>query len=113
MRSRDAESIRAWLEGAAEVRRSLPAQWVPATAQLTELSVPMLDRPGVVAEITGAVSRAGCNIEGIDIDHETEDSAVLVLVLTDEGDQGSLVADLEGRGYEPRVTPLSEAGEDA
>ena len=94
VRARDADAIRAWLEGAAEVRRSLPAQWVPATAQLTELSVPMLDRPGVVAEITGAVSRAGCNIEGIDIDHETEDSAVLVLVLTDEGDQPALVADL-------------------
>lgn len=113
VRSRDADAIRAWLEGAAEVRRSLPAQWVPATAQLTELSVPMLDRPGVVAEITGAVSRAGCNIEGIDIDHETEDSAVLVLVLTDEGDQAALVADLVGRGYEPRVQPLGETGEDA
>ncbi len=111
VRTRNADAIRAWLEGAAEVRRSLPAQWVPATAQLTEVSVPMLDRPGVVAEITGAVSRAGCNIEGIDIDHETEDTAVLVLVLTDEGDQRGLVADLEERGYEPRVTPLAETGD--
>jgi len=113
VRARDADSIRAWLEGAAEVRRSLPAQWVPATAQLTQLAVPMLDRPGVVAEITSAVSRAGCNIEGIDIDHETEDSAVLVLVLTDEGDQALLVSDLVRRGYEPRVKPLAETGEDA
>ena len=113
VRARDADSIRAWLEGAAEVRRSLPAQWVPATAQLTQLAVPMLDRPGVVAEITSAVSRAGCNIEGIDIDHETEDSAVLVLVLTDEGDQAALVSDLASRGYEPRVTPLAETGESA
>jgi prephenate dehydrogenase len=71
----------------------------------------MLDRPGVVAEITGAVSRAGCNIEGIDIDHETEDSAMLVLVLTDEGDQAALVADLAERGYEPRMTPLDESGD--
>ena len=113
VRSRDAQAIRRWLEGAAEVRLALPAQWVPATARLTEFSVPMLDRPGVVAEITGAVSRAGCNIEGIDIDHETEDSAVLVLVLTDEGDQNSLVADLVSRGYEPRVAPLAETEEDA
>jgi prephenate dehydrogenase len=111
LRSGDAASIRAWLDEAAEVRRSLPAQWVPATARLAELSVPMLDRPGVVAEITGAVSRAGCNIEGIDIDHETEDSAVLVLVLTDEGDHGRLVADLADRGYEPRLTPLDDAEE--
>jgi prephenate dehydrogenase len=111
VRARDAEAIRAWLESAAEVRRSLPAQWVPATAQLTQLAVPMLDRPGVVAEITGAVSRAGCNIEGIDIDHQSESSAVLVLVLTDEGDFGALIGDLERRGYEPVMRPLEEAGE--
>ena len=47
------------------------------------------------------VSRAGCNIEGIDIDHETEDRAVLVLVLTDEGDLDALVADLAA-GDTPR-----------
>ncbi len=112
VRKRDAESIRAWLETAAQVRRSLPAQWVPATARLTEVAVPMLDRPGVVAEITSAVSRAGCNIEGIDIDHETEDTAILVLVLTDEGDRGALIGDLTARGYDPRVTPLGEEGEE-
>jgi prephenate dehydrogenase len=111
LRARDATAIRAWLGSAAEVRRTLPTQWVPATAQLTEISVPMLDRPGVVAEITAAVSRAGCNIEGIDIDHETEDTAMLVLVLTDEGDQTTLIDDLIARGYDLRVRPLSETGE--
>ena len=95
------------------VRRSLPAQWVPATTQLSELAVPMLDRPGQVAEITGAATRAGCNIEGIDIDHQSEDTAVLVLVLTDEGDFDALVADLLGRGYDPRLTPLEDGGEGA
>lgn len=111
VRSRDAGAIRAWLDRAAVVRRSLPAQWVPASTQLTELAVPMLDRPGQVAEITAAASRAGCNIEGIDIDHQSEDSAVLVLVLTDEGDFEALTGDLAGRGYDPRLTPLVEKEE--
>lgn len=111
VRSRDAAAITQWLEGAADVRRSLPAKWVPATTALTELVVPMGDRPGVVAEITGAVSRAGCNIEGIDIDHETEDRAVLVLVLTDEGDQSKLLAELDELGYEHRLTPLADTEE--
>ena len=71
----------------------------------------MLDRTGVVAEITGAVSRAGCNIEGIDIDHQSESSAVLVLVLTDEGDFDALVSDLTTRGYEPELRPLAETRE--
>lgn len=111
VRSRDAEAITAWLSSAAEVRRSLPAQWVPSTAELIELVVPMGDRPGVVAEITGAVSRAHCNIEGIDIDHETEDRALLVLVLTDDGDIERLESELTALGYEPRFTPLADAGE--
>ena len=111
LRKRDADGLRSWLARAADIRSSLPAQWVPATTQLTQLAVPMLDRPGVVAEITGAVSRAGGNIEGIDIDHQSEDSAVLVLVLTDEGDFSALTDDLVVRGYDPRMTPLAETGE--
>lgn len=112
VRSRDAAGITAWLTGAADVRRSLPAQWVPATSALSELVVAMDDRPGVVAAITGAVSRAGCNIEGIDIDHETEDRALLVLVLTDEGDLDRLSADLAQLGFEARFTPLEQSGEE-
>lgn len=108
VRGRDAESIRAWLESAAGIRRSLPVQWVPATTQLTQLVVPMVDRPGVVAEVTSAVSRAACNIEGIDIDHATEDRALLILVLTDEGDLSRLATELVDLGYEPRFTPLSD-----
>jgi prephenate dehydrogenase len=113
LRNHDAKGIREWLEGASEVRRSLPAKWVPASSQLLELAVPMLDRPGVIAEITSAVSHAGGNIEGIDIDHQSEDTAVLVLVLTDEGDMDTLMRDLISRGYEPRLAPLEVAEEES
>ncbi|MHB9005094.1 MAG: prephenate dehydrogenase [Coriobacteriia bacterium] len=106
VRNRDAQAIHAWLERAANVRRALPAQWVPATEQLTELRIPMIDRPGVVSEITNAVGRAGCNIEAIEIDHQSESTAVLVLVLTDEGDFERLAGDLTALGYEPRLQPL-------
>jgi prephenate dehydrogenase len=112
VRGGDGDAIRAWLASAADVRRSLPAQWVPATTQLTELRVPMVDRPGVVAEVTAAVSRAGCNIEGIDIDHETEDRALLVLVLTDDGDLTALESELVDAGYEPRLEPLTDAADE-
>jgi prephenate dehydrogenase len=104
--SGDAAAIGAWLAEAAEVRRALPAQWVPATAQLTEVLVPVADRPGVVGAVTTAASRAGCNIEDIEIDHQSEDRAVLRLVLTDEGDVNALVADLEAQGFAPDVRPL-------
>jgi prephenate dehydrogenase len=104
--SGDAAAIGAWLTEAADVRRALPAQWVPATTQLTELLVPVADRPGVVGAVTTAASRAGCNIEDIEIDHQSEDRAVLRLVLTDEGDVGALVEDLRAQGFAPDVRPL-------
>jgi prephenate dehydrogenase len=104
----DADGVRAWLARPADVRRSLPAQWVPATTLLTELLVPVTDRPGVVGIVTTAASRAGCNIEDIEIDHQSEDSAVLRLVLTDEGDVEALVTDLAASGFTPTVRPLEE-----
>lgn len=106
--ARDALAVRAWLAGAADVRRALPAQWVPATARLRELTVPVTDQPGVVGIVTTAVSRAGCNIEDIEIDHQSEDRAVLRLVLTDEGDADALLADLAARGFAPLLRALEE-----
>ncbi len=111
VRTRDADGVRAWLAHAADVRRALPTQWVPASEQLTELLVPMIDRPGVISEITSAVGRTRCNIEAIEIDHVSEDAAVLVLVLTDEGDTERLVRDLTEAGYDPVLRPLDVGGD--
>jgi len=102
----DEEAVRGWLTAAADVRRALPAQWVPASTSLRELLVPVSDRPGVVGIVTMAVSRAGCNIEDIEIDHRSEDSAVLRLVLTDEGDAEALMDDLGTRGFTAEIRQL-------
>ena len=69
--------------------------------------IPMTDRPGVVAEVTTIASSVGCNIQSIEIDHITEDSAVLSLVLTDEGDVGQLSVQLIGAGYAVSFSPLA------
>ena len=106
----DREGARAWLARAAEVREALPARWVPASERLTELSVPMTDRPGMVSSVTQAAARARCNIEDIGIDHTSEDTAVLRLVLTDEGDLDALVADLRADAFEPTLHPLAPEG---
>ena len=46
-------------------------------------------------------------IQSIEIDHLTEDSAVLSLVLTDEGDVGQLSVQLIGAGYAVSFSPLA------
>ena len=63
--------------------------------------------PGVVAEVTTVTSSVGCNIQSIEIDHVTEDSAVLSLVLTDEGDIGKLSAHLINAGFSVSFSPLA------
>ena len=103
----DREAMTALLSHAAEARRALPAAWVPSTEKLLEVRIPMEDRKGVVAEATTIASQAGCNIQSIEIDHITEDSAVLSLVLTDEGDVGQLSAQLIKAGFSVSFSPLS------
>ncbi len=110
LNERDHERVRRYFADAAEVRRSLPARWVPASTTLYVLEVPMVDRPGVLGEITATVGACGCNIEDIEIDHESEDRAVLRLVLTDEGDREGLIEALRRRGYDARLAPLSQGG---
>ncbi len=95
------------LAQAAEARRALPAAWVPSTEDLLEVRIPMEDRRGVVAEVTTIASSAGCNIQSIEIDHITEDSAVLSLILTDEGDVGKLSTSLIKAGFSVSFSPLS------
>lgn len=103
----DRKTLTALLEQAAEARRALPVAWVPCTERLLEVRIPMEDRTGVVAEVTTVTSSVGCNIQSIEIDHVTEDRAVLSLVLTDEGDIGQLSAQLIGAGFSVSFSPLA------
>ena len=102
----DQATLTELLASAADVRRALPAAWVPSTERLLEVRIPMEDRPGVVADVTTITGSVGCNIQSIEIDHVTENSAVLSLVLTDEGDIGKLSAHLINAGYSVSFSPL-------
>ena len=103
----DRAAFTGMLADAADARRALPAAWVPSTEDLLEVRIPMTDRKGVVAEVTTIASSVGCNIQSIEIDHVTESSAVLSLVLTDEGDVGKLFGKLVAAGYSASFSPLT------
>ena len=105
--SQDRAALTELLSRAAEARRALPASWVPSSEKLFEVRVPMQNRSGVVAEVTTIASKVGCNIQSIDIDHVTESTAFLSLVLTDEGDIGKLSTELLSAGYTVSFAPLS------
>ena len=103
----DREALTKLLKDAADVRRSLPAAWVPSSERLLEVRIPISNHPGAVAETTTIASEVGCNIQSIEIDHVTEDRAYLSMILTDEGDIGQLSAKLIGAGYAVSFAPLN------
>ncbi len=103
----DADRLTELLADSSAARRALPTAWVPSTERLLEVRIPMENHPGVVADVTTITSSVGCNIQSIEIDHVTEDSAVLSLVLTDEGDIGKLSAQLIDAGYAVSFSPLT------
>ncbi|HXQ59501.1 MAG TPA: prephenate dehydrogenase [Acidimicrobiales bacterium] len=86
------------LEHAATARRSLPSRAV-RPERLTEIRVPVPDRPGVLSEITTLAGDLGVNIADLEIAHSAEgDRGVLVLVVDADGSD-RLVDSLHGRAY--------------
>jgi prephenate dehydrogenase len=106
IRQGDRDGIRHLLASAAGVRTSLPTRWSPNSATLFEVSIPMDNRPGIIAEITSSAGKACCNIQSIEIDHQTDDRAILRLVLTDEGDLEEFINALKGSGFKPHVKAI-------
>ena len=106
----DKDGLEEMLQQSSDARRALPMAWIPSTDDLLEVRIPMEDRTGVIAEVTTIASSVGCNIQSIEIDHMTEDSAVLSMVLTDEGDVGKLSLQLIKAGYTFSFHPLSAGG---
>lgn len=103
----DRTKLHRLLEKSSEVRKAVPARWLPDTERMYEARINMENRPGSVARIVSAASELGCNIQSIDIGHITSSTAVLSLVLTDEGDRAQLKASLDDWGYPTSIEPLS------
>jgi prephenate dehydrogenase len=96
------------LGNAAAARRSLPAA-VVRPEQLTELRVPVPDRPGVLSEITTRAGDLGVNIFDLEIAHSAEgDRGVLVLVVDEDG-AVRLHTALGELGYRCTLQPLGQA----
>jgi prephenate dehydrogenase len=77
----DREMMLDLLERARDARVNLPAT-APSSEFTAEVRVPVLDRPGVLAEVTTLLGEMGINIYDLEIAHSAEgDRGVLVLVI--------------------------------
>lgn len=96
----DDERLRGELAAARAARRDLPRKTVPEGA-LVELRLAVPDRPGVLAEVTTTVGRAGVNIEDLAIEHAPEGGqGRLRLVLAGEEAAATARRALESHGFD-------------
>lgn len=102
----DTQELSHLLEEAAQLRLSIPSTWVPDSARLVEVRIPMANHSGVIAKVTGFAAKVGCNIQSINIDHINEATAMLELILTDEGDKGRFMSMLIDGGFDVSFRPL-------
>ncbi len=107
----DAEALAGFLEEARRARLSLPAIADKKLADLYELYVPVVDRPGVISDITLALGEAGVNIEDIEILHATESSGTLRLTVAGKEAADKSVEQLVGKGYDVKARPVLETGD--
>ena len=76
---RDRAALLERLESARVARRNLPTT-IPSTEAMSEMRIPVLDRPGVMAEISGVLGRHGISIASL-IQHETATQGPVSLVI--------------------------------
>ncbi|MDR0350530.1 MAG: prephenate dehydrogenase/arogenate dehydrogenase family protein, partial [Coriobacteriales bacterium] len=102
----DARELLRVLAEAARLRASIPSTWVPDSSRLVEVRISMANHSGVIAQVTGFAGKAGCNIQSIAIDHINEATAILELILTDEGDIGGFMNMLIDGSFDVSFRPL-------
>ena len=94
------------LTRARAARVNLPSRYT-RPSELTEVRVPVPDRPGVLADVTTLATELDVNIVDLEIAHSSEGvQGVLILLIesaTSDVFRGGLIA----RGYRPSVHPLA------
>lgn len=102
----DREGLLELLERARNARRSLPLG-IASDETLAELRVPILDRPGSLAEVTTLAGGMGVNISDLEIAHSVEGGGGVLVLVIPARDAEAFVAALTDLGYRPAKAELA------
>jgi prephenate dehydrogenase len=102
----DRDALEQLLARARAGRRNLPVG-APVAGELVELHVPVLDRPGVLAEVTTLAGRLGVNIEDFSIAHSAEGPAGVLKMVVAKSQADAFERGLHELGYLTSSTELS------
>jgi prephenate dehydrogenase len=101
----DRDALLTLLADARAARRNLPTG-LPVEESLVELRVPVIDREGVLAEVTTLAARFGINIADLEIAHSLEGRAGVLVLVVAERNLDAFEAALFEHGYHVSRTPL-------
>lgn len=103
--SGDAGALVSHLERARAARMNLPAR-ATRPDELAEVRVRILDRPGVLAEVTTLATELSVSIADIEIAHSAGEQGGLLILVVDAKVASDLADSLTAHGYHPSVHPL-------
>lgn len=106
IKDKDRQGLKRNLEQARLARISMPSLVKKDLSQLRELLIPVIDRPGVISDITLALGKIGLNIEDIEILHSSEVSGILRLTVAGEKESLQAAQALREQGYKVEVRPI-------
>ena len=98
LESGDRDNLLQNLATAAEARRHMPGR-TAESSNLTEVRIPVPDRPGVLAEVTTLASNLQINIFDIEIAHSVEGSPGVLLLALEMADASTMAKALRDQGF--------------
>lgn len=104
----DREALLGQLRTARAARANLPVRF-SRPDQLTELRIPVPDRPGALAEVTTLATELDINIADLELAHSAEGDKGVMLLLVESAEAPRLAEALQQRHYVVAQRPLEEA----
>lgn len=100
----DGDTIQAFFAAARASRDAVPPKGSGLLPSIIDLFVEVADKPGVIAEVSGILGRAGINIVDIEIAHvrETDSAAPLRVFFGSETERERARGELSSAGYRVR-----------
>ncbi len=102
----DRASLVTLLERAKVARRNLPRR-APQPEHLVEVRVPVLDRPGALAEVTTLLGESGINVFDLEIAHSAEGERGVLVLSLEAASADAARAALRARGYHPGLSRMA------
>ena len=103
--SSDEAALLEHLKAARVARRNLPTT-APQAHAMSEMRIPVLDRPGELAAISVLATALDVNIFDLEIAHSSEGQGGVVVLLVESCTAPKLQDALVEKGYRPSIQPL-------